>query len=633
MIQNITSPNFVHTNFVNLLRDRAQSQPDQTAFIFLKDGEAEAGRLTYQALDQQARAIAAELQSTTEPGDRALLVYPYEAGLEFIAAFLGCLYAGVVAVPSHPPRNRYGLTDLQARLTSAQATIGLTTQALSARLKRQLTDSRTDKLADQAISSLRWCATDRLSPGLSDYWTQPQIHPDTLAFLQYTSGSTGTPKGVMITHECILHNQQVLQMAFGHSKHSIGVGWLPLFHDMGLIGNVLQAIYLGAACVLMSPIAFIQKPVRWLQAISRYQATTSGAPNFAYDLLCRQVTDQQKQALDLSHWDLAFSGAEPIRMATIDRFAAKFASCGFQRTAFYPCYGMAEATLFVTGGKKAEPLTVKWVEEAALEENRVVQANSSSQRGARAIVSCGRPWLDSKIVIADPQTLTLCAADRVGEIWVSGAGLGKGYWNQPESTDRTFRAYLKDTGVGPFLRTGDLGFLQADELFITGRLHDVLVFWGFNHYPEQIEQTVTACHPAFRSNSAAAFAVSVNGEDRLVVVQEVERSERDRLTISEVIEPIRWAIFQEHFVDVYAIALLKPGSLPRTPSGKIQRHACKQKFLDNSLEILDEWRSSPGAPSDILTMVKHYINPATHLKRYIALTKGQFRQFLYSLMR
>jgi acyl-CoA synthetase (AMP-forming)/AMP-acid ligase II len=622
MLQRVTP-----ANFVSLLRDRAQHQPDRTAFIFLRDGETESGRLTYATLDRQARAIAASLQTTTTAGDRALLVYPYEAGLEFIAAFLGCLYAGVVAVPSHPPRNRYGLADLRGRLASAQAAIGLTSQSLVSKLKWQLAE------ADLDSTPLRWCATEKIAMTEADRWLEPTLDRQTLAFLQYTSGSTGNPKGVMITHEGILHNQQVLQLAFGHTEESIGVGWLPLFHDMGLIGNVLQAIYLGTSCVLMSPIAFIQKPVRWLQAISHYRATTSGAPNFAYELLCRQVTEPQQQALDLSCWDLAFSGAEPVRLETIDRFVAKFQSCGFQRRAFYPCYGMAEATLFVTGGKKGEPLKAKIVEEAALETRGVVQAGSTTRRGVRSIVSCGQTWLGSKIVIADPQTLTQCAADRVGEIWVSGGGLGKGYWNQPEATDRTFNAYLRDTGEGPFLRTGDLGFLQEGELFITGRLHDVLVFWGFNHYPEQIEQTVVNCHPAFRTNGTAAFSVPVHGEERLVVVQELERNYRDRCPIDEVIEPVRWAIFQEHFVDVYALVLLKPGSLPKTPSGKIQRYLCKQKFLDHSLESLDEWRSALHQSNDIPTMIKRYLNPVIHLRRHAALTKGRVRQLLYTLMR
>jgi acyl-CoA synthetase (AMP-forming)/AMP-acid ligase II len=612
-----------YTNFVQLLGDRAQQQPDRPAFTFLKDGETEAEQLSYGVLDQQARAIAVELQSRVSVGDRALLVYPYEAGLEFIAAFLGCLYAGVVAVPSHPPRNRFGFADLQQRLSNSQPTIGLTTTSLAGKLKPVQSET--------AVSPLQWWATHEIAPSQSDRWVPPPIERETLAFLQYTSGSTGVPKGVMITHGCILHNQQLLQQAFGHTDQSIGVGWLPLFHDMGLIGNVLQAIYLGTSCVLMSPIAFIQKPVRWLQAISRYRATTSGAPNFAYDLLCRYVTAEQMQNLDLSYWDLAFSGAESIRLETIERFAAKFASCGFRRTAFYPCYGMAEATLFVTGGQKAKPLTVCYVQEAALEENRVVLANST-ERNARAIVGCGRTWLDQQIVITDPQLQVRCADGTVGEIWVAGSGIGQGYWNQPEETDRTFHAHLADTDGGPFLRTGDLGFWHDDELFVTGRLKDVLVFWGFNHYPEQLERTVSACHPGFRANGTAAFAVEVKGGDRLVIVQEVERHYRN-LPISEVVEPIRWALFQEHFVDVYAIVLLKPASLPKTPSGKIQRQRCRDQFLNQELEILGEWRSDGDRPSDILSLIQHYLNPLTHLSRYVALSQGRFRQILRTWVR
>jgi acyl-CoA synthetase (AMP-forming)/AMP-acid ligase II len=612
-------------NFVELLRHQSQHQPNRTAFIFLKDGEAEAGRVTYHQLNQQAQAIAAYLQTQVKPGDRALLVYPYEAGLDFIAAFLGCLYAGVVAVPCHPPRNRFGWSDLQARLVDSQAAIGLTTRGLAAKLTAQLSSSAT-------TTPLNWCTTEAILLTQADRWVKPSIEGETLAFLQYTSGSTGAPKGVLIPHTSILHNQQMLQQAFGHTSDSIGVGWLPLFHDMGLIGNALQAIYLGASCVLMSPIAFIQKPVRWLQAISRYQATTSGAPNFAYDLLCRQVTEAQQQTLDLSCWNLAFSGAEPVRLETIERFVHKFALCGFQRSAFYPCYGMAEATLFVTGGDKGKPLAVAHVQETALEENRVVLAQPND-RGVRTMVGCGRAWLDHQIVIADPQSCTVCPPQTVGEIWVTGSGLGRGYWQQPEATNCTFHAYLTDTGDGPFLRTGDLGFWQDGHLFITGRLKDVLVFWGFNHYPEAIERTVTACHPGFHEHGAAAFAISVNGDDRLVVVQEIERQYRDRLPIGDVVESIRWALFQEHFLDVYAIALLKPGSLPKTPSGKIQRHLCRKKFLNQELEVLDEWRSDDNRPSDIHSLIHYYLNPLTHLHRYLALSKGRFRRILRSFVR
>lgn len=609
----------IHSTLVELLRYRTQHQPHQTAYTFLKDGETEVARITYQELDRQARAIAVRLSINYSVGTRAILVYSYDAGLEFIAAFLGCLYAGIVAVPCHQPRNRHAEGDLYARLASAQAKLVLTHKTILEKLKRQLANSE----LTPEFKQLHWLATDDI-PLEASNWVEPKLDSNTLAFLQYTSGSTGIPKGVMVTHGCILHNQQVLQMAFGHTQQSIGVGWLPLFHDMGLIGNVLQALYLGTPCILMSPIAFIQKPVRWLQAISRYQATTSGAPNFAYDLLCRHVTDEQRASLDLTSWEVAFSGAEPIRAETIEQFVAKFAPCGFRREAFYPCYGMAEATLFIAGGQKTAPPLVKYIDETALERNQVV----IRQEEERAIVSCGQAWLDGKIIIVDTGSLTRCAPTQVGEIWVAGSGLGKGYWNQPEETTRTFQAYLQDTREGPFLRTGDLGFLQDGELFITGRLNDVMVFWGLNHYPHHIEQTVESCHPAFRPNCGAAFAVSLDGEEKLVIAQEVARSDRRHLLIDEVVEAVRWAVFQEHLIDVYAIVLLQPGSIPKTSSGKIQRRNCKAKFLDGSLDVIAEWRSPPEEQSDMTSLVKRYFNPMTHLKRYSALAKGRWRRFL-----
>ncbi|PZD72723.1 Putative fatty-acid--CoA ligase FadD21 [Acaryochloris thomasi RCC1774] len=599
------------SNFVELLRDQAQRQPAQVAYIALKNGEKEDRRITYGELDQQARAIATHLTTQISLGERALLVYPYESGIEFITAFLGCLYAGIVAVPSHPPRSRYTLNDLSARLETAKAKAVLSTQSLGNKLKRQLSDPEIPASQMQ----LQWITPSALPIAEATDWKTPDINGDTLAFLQYTSGSTGTPKGVMIDHRCLLYNQQVLQQAFGHSDQSIGVGWLPLFHDMGLIGNALQALYLGTSCILMSPIDFIQKPIRWLRAISHYGATTSGGPNFAYDLLCKQVKDEQLDDLDLSRWQVAFSGAEAVKVETMDRFAAKFERCGFQRRAFYSCYGMAEATLFITGGEKAELPQVQYVQAEALEKNQVAVA-SPQQKRARALVSCGRPWLDGKVAIANPNTLTRCPPDQVGEIWFSSAGLGQGYWQQPDLTERTFQARL-ETGEGPFLRTGDLGFMLDGHLFITGRLHDVLVFWGLNHYPHHIEHTVSTCHPGF-SPDCAAFSIPVEGQERLVIAQEVQRSQRRSLKAKDIAHKIHWVAFEEHFVDVHALALINPGGLPKTPSGKIQRSACRQQFLDGTLKVIDEWRSPPQMPTDIPGLMRYYFNPLNHLKRYIA---------------
>ena len=597
---------------VDLLRYRAQTQANQTAYIFLKNGELAPTPLTYAELAEKAEAIATHLAPYTH--ERALLIYSYESGLEFITAFYACLCAGVIAVPCHPPRNQQDFTDLQARLTSAQAKLILTEAALHSKL--------------HLLAPQHWIISDRVDEARRS--PLPTVTPESLAFLQYTSGSTGIPKGVMVTHSCIRSNQKTLEIAFGSNSQTISVGWLPLFHDMGLIGNVLQPLHLGIPSILMSPLAFIQKPIRWLQALSHYQATTSGAPNFAYDLLCRQTTHQQRQHLDLSHWEVAFTGAEPIRTKTLTQFATTFAPCGFRSHAFYPCYGMAEATLLITGSIKTDPPTIIYLNPVFLKENRAI-ATRAIDPETRPIVSCGRTWLDTQIVIVDPQTLTPCAPNQIGEIWVTGSGVGQGYWNLPEQTQQTFQATLENYPHQTFLRTGDLGFLKNQELYITGRLKEILVFWGFNHYPQHLEQTAENCHPALRPNASAAFAIPIDGEEKLVLALEVDRHYRHSLDVEATVEAIRWAIFDQHFVDVYAIAFLKPGSIPKTSSGKIQRQTCQEKFLTQQLNLVAEWRSPQ--PHDITTLLKKYLAPTTHAQRYLFLLRGKVKRSLSLLLK
>ncbi len=490
---------FKFSTLVELLRYRALHQPGQLAFTFLQDGETESSSLTYQELDRQARAIATQVQSFGATGSLALLLYP--PGLEFIAAFFGCLYAGAVAIPAYPPRRNQNMFRLQAIVASSQAVVALTTTSL-------LTNIRDQFAQNPELAALRWLATDNIASDQALDWQEPALSSDTLAFLQYTSGSTGTPKGVMVSHSNLLHNSTLIQQCFEDTPNSIGVSWLPPYHDMGLIGGVLQPLYVGAPMILMSPVAFLQKPLRWLLAISRYRATTSGGSNFAYDLCVRKITPEQRVTLDLSSWKVAFNGAEPVRADTLDRFVRTFGPCGFRREAFYPCYGMAETTLFVSGGLKTAPPVVHHVKGTALEQNRVVAA-ASEQEGVRAIVGCGQTWLDQKIVVVDPESLTQCLSDQVGEIWVSGSSVARGYWRRPEETQQTFQAYLADTVEGSFLRTGDLGFLHNGELFVTGRLKDLVIIRGRNHYPQDIELTVDESHPALRSGCAAAFSVEV----------------------------------------------------------------------------------------------------------------------------
>ena len=576
MSQHFLSPNREFSTLIELLRWRALRQPEQRAYTFLLDGEVETGYLTYGELDCRARSIAVALQSCGAGGERALLLYP--PGLEYIAAFFGCLYAGVVAVPAYPPQFNRPMPRLQAIVADAQATVALTTTQSLSNASRQFAH-----VPD--LKTLRWLATDNLTGDLEDNWQEPAVTNDTLAFLQYTSGSTAAPKGVMVSHGNLLHNQQLIQKAFEHTEQSTVVGWLPLFHDMGLIGNMLQPLYVGIGCILMSPIAFLQRPLRWLQAISRYKATTSGGPNFAYDLCVRKITPEQRAILDLSSWEVAFNGAEPLRAETLDRFAAAFEPCGFRRKAFYPCYGMAETTLIVSGGITAAAPVLQTVEGAALEQNRVVPACGEND-GTQTLVGCGQPLQDMQIVIAHPETFTRCLPDEVGEIWVAGSSVTQGYWNRTEETERIFNAYLSDTGEGPFLRTGDLGFLKEGELFITGRLKDLIIIRGRNHYPQDIEWTVERSQLVLQPTCNAAFSLNVAGEERLGVAAEVKRSCLRNLDVEEVIAAIRQAVAENHELQVYAVLLLKTGSIPKTSSGKIQRHACRTGFLNGSLDVV-----------------------------------------------
>ena len=574
--------------FVDLVRTRAATQPTDLAFRYLVDGEQEEIDLSNAELDRQARAVAAWLQSHGLSGQRALLLYP--PGLEFIVAFYGCMYAGVVAVPVYPPRRNRSLNRIQAIADDAEAKVALTTDMIVARVNAVIDES-------PHLKALTWLSTDRVPGGLEDQWRPPAIDGETLAFLQYTSGSTGTPKGVMLNHRNLMHNSALIHYGFEHVRSGTGVFWLPSYHDMGLIGGVLQPLYVGRPNILMSPMSFLQKPFRWLSAISRFRGTTSGGPNFAYDLCVRKVTPEQRETLDLSTWHVAFNGAEPVREETIEQFCQMFGPCGFRREAFYPCFGMAEATLIVTGGQANDPPRIDWFDAAALGASKVVPAQPGAP-GARALVGCGKALPDEKVVIADPATMTVCPEGRVGEVWVYGPSVAAGYWRQPEMTEKIFHAYLKDTGEGPFMRTGDLGFLRDGELYITGRIKDLIIFRGVNIYPQDIEQTVERSHACLVPNSGAAFTIEVDGHERLIVIQEVER--RTREDLQQVIAAIRRAVSREHELNLDAVVLVEALSIPKTSSNKIQRHACRQAYLDGALSELARSEGHVELPTEKL---------------------------------
>jgi len=602
------------STFVDVLRCRAERFADKQAFRFLVDGATEGDGLSYAELDLRARAIGAALQACTTIGQRAILLYP--PGLEFISAFYGCMYAGVIAVPAYPPnfaRPQRTLPRFLSILSDAQPSMVLTTSSLKSLAEKVCAEQ-------PELKAMSWLATDLISNELSQEWLEPNLPEETLAFLQYTSGSTSQPKGVMVSHKNLICNAEVIKRGFNDTEESSCVSWLPPYHDMGLIGHILQPVYVGGSALLMSPLDFLQRPFRWLQAISRYKVTTSGGPNFAYELCLRRITDEQRSTLDLSSWRLAFSGAEPVRAETLDRFAKAFAPCGFRRNALYPCYGLAEATLMVSGGIAGRPARVEYADSKALEKGQVLSTDESAV-GARALVSCGRSMLLQQIVIVDVDSLTECEPQRVGEIWVKGGSVAQGYWQKAEESERAFEASFDKTDKGSFMRTGDLGFMVDGELFVTGRLKDLIVIDGHNHYPHDIELTVDSSHTALSYGCSAAFSVDIDGKERLVVLAEIRRFKqpdqttgsdgpagqsdvcgRERQTVAvyqtrenrlqqsldmkEVAGAITQAVNENHDLQTHVVLLVKAGSIPKTSSGKIQRHACRAGFLANTLDVI-----------------------------------------------
>jgi acyl transferase domain-containing protein/acyl-CoA synthetase (AMP-forming)/AMP-acid ligase II/acyl carrier protein len=581
---------------LDLLRQRAEHCGDKVAFTYSLDGEEEHGRLTYGELDTRARAIAAALQQQGAAGERVLVLCP--SGLDFIAGMFGCFYAGTVAIPVHPPVHSRLISRVAAIVADSRARFVLTTAEVQSELKPVL-----DDLPEGG--SLLWCAADTDTPEHATDWVAPEIDSDATAFIQYTSGSTGTPKGVDLTHRNLLANLDDIGKVLGLGDDVKLVSWLPLHHDMGLIGCVFGLLYAGGTCFLMPPSAFISRPMRWLEAISRCGANISVAPNFAFELCVERSTAEERAALELSNWTGAYCGAEPVRVATMQRFADAFAPAGFGRDSFHPVYGLAEATLFVSGTTDRTAVAkVRRVDSVALRENNVIEI-APEHPAAATVVGCGPVAESQEVVIVDPATHRQCGADEIGEIWVSGANVARGYLGKPAETEETFAAFVSDTGAGPFLRTGDLGFLLDGELFVAGRLKDLVIIRGRNYYPNDIEFTAQETNPGLLKGRGAAFAITPEsgGSEQLVVVQEINREHLTEADVDQVIAAIRTAITAEHQIKPHAVLLVDALRIPTTSSGKIRRRACRDKFLDGGLETFGVWRApaahepQPTAPT------------------------------------
>lgn len=552
-----------------LLRQRAIQMADGLAYCLLARGQQFGEVVTYAALDAEARALAAQLRAQADRGERVLLLMPAER--HFLTAFFACLYAGLIAVPVELPRPGRPLDKLRAIVADCTPRLAIMDQAACT--------ARTDIVAELAELG---CTC--LAPEASARPFEPDAaSSDTLALLQYTSGSTGAPKGVMVSHGNVLATLADLDAGFRHGPDSRMVSWLPVFHDMGLVYGVLQPLFGGFPGYLMQPVSFLQRPLRWLKAISDLKATHSAAPNFAYQLVCDALRPGDLDGLDLSCWQVALNGAEPLRAETLERFARIFGPCGLDPRTMSPGYGLAETTLKVAAKPRGAELRRLTVDPVALETGQVV---ARPQSAGRVLVGHGGSGIAARIEIVDPQRLTRCKSGQVGEIWVASPAVAQGYWRRADATAATFGAQLADTGEGPFLRTGDIGFVDADDLFVTGRLKDLIIVQGRNHYPHDIEATVQSCHPALRPDHGAAFAIDGEAGEQLVVVQEVQRRDARLIDASAIIADIRAAIAERHDLRADTIVLIAPGTLARTSSGKIQRGRCREAYLAGALRIL-----------------------------------------------
>lgn len=582
-------------NLLDVLVNRTEENPEAIQFRFLHTGELDDSveELTRRQVLERASALGAVLAEQTQPGERILLLYP--PGLETFVAFFACLHADLIAVPMTPPdpgRMSQTLPRLLAIVEQSGAKLVLSTAAVVEMAQPFLEGI-------PAMANLRWLATDEAFSTASKTSAlpgrRPGRKPDAIAFLQYTSGSLGTPKGVMVPDSALLANLEMIRVAMCLGPAAPAVFWLPHFHDMGFIGGALEHVYSGAPSTMMSPMAFIQKPVRWLRAISRYGGFVCGGPCFGYDRCVSRVSDAELEGLDLSSWQVAFIGAEPVRAPVLDRFARRFERCGFRREAFYPCYGLAESTLFVTGKPMAGPLELPKqldVSADALEQHRVEHRRTGDEGAGtvRTLLSCGATRLDGDVVIVSPEHRNRVKPGEVGEIWTRGPNIAVGYWNDAEKTKAAFGNYLSD-GEGPFLATGDLGFIEDGELYVTGRSKELLIIGGRNHYPQDLEETIEASHPDLRRGGSAAFSYEGKDDEVLTIVAEIapdrimaEQAAPSERPYQDVVNAIRAALLKHHFVIPKEIAFLPPSSLAKTTSGKKARLDMRRRFLSGEIE-------------------------------------------------
>lgn len=586
---------------IHILKERARTTPDKVAYIFLKDGENHELPITYAELDLRARRLAAKLQQQNAVvlTSRVLLIYPQ--GIEFLVSFFGSLYAGATAVLVYPPSNKKMAQRLNGIAEDCDVSLILSTTKIIEKMNRLdvsvVKEAATGNM--MGLSKLQWINTDEIAAGIEVYFNEPEITGENIAFLQYTSGSTGTPKGVMITHNNLMANEKSIKSIYKNSEESIVVGWLPLIHDMGLIGKALQPLYLGVPLIFMSPLHFMQKPIRWLRAISKYRATLSGGPNFAYDLCVNKIDIKDTVDLDLSCWKTAFNGAEPVRNKTVERFTRKFAACGLPADSHMAVYGLAEATLIVTGTQRDKTLKV----------------DESTN-----YMSCGVSESCDTVKVVNPETYLEVTEGCEGEIWVNGPSIAKGYWNRPEATRETFKANINN-GTLEYLRTGDTGFVRDGEIYITGRIKDVIIIHGKNYHAEDIEWSVNDVE-GVRAGCVAAFSVEEEGHEKVILIAGVSNS--DEAEMSNIVTKIRSSVYGEHQLHLDHVVFIKPKDLPITTSGKVQRKLSRQMYLDGEFHILlDHCVKSSGVKGDVCpNKIEKFVAAGTPAERELTAIWG-----------
>lgn len=588
--------NMNFNTFNDVVNYWAEHSPDRQVFSFYQDLDSAPDQQTFLQFYRRVNSLASQLSQYVAKGDRVLLLYT--PGLEFIHAFFACLRLGVVAVPAYPPvssRKQQNVERLDKIIQNCTPKLALCDTKVSDQLSRLKVDSQhvnsVDCSSGQSILSLPYHSTEEWST-TDVVVNSVDVTESDVAFLQYTSGSTGDPKGVMVTHSNLIDNSNHMRRAFAYNESTIGVSWLPQYHDMGLIGSIMQPLFGGWLMHLFPPAQFVRKPLAWLECISKTKATISGAPNFAFEYCCDRLASGEIPNLDLSHWRVAYCGAEPIQNASVERFSAAFSCYGYNERAFYPVFGMAEHTLICSAGPVGELYQTLVCNRDKLIERNEVDLIHTKDDAVKEFVSCGQKLADHQIAIVDPVTLEELGEGNVGEVWSRGASVAQGYWGNQALTEVVFRAHTVQ-GEGPFLRTGDMGYLQQGNIYITGRLKDLIIIRGCNYAPQDIEKTVECSHEALRTGSAAAFSCDIDGVEKCVVVCELERS-WVRKPHDEVLQSIIQAVSQQDRLEISRIVLTKPGAAFKTTSGKIQRRKTKATFLKGDITGVTVWSRDNG---------------------------------------